>query len=218
MSHDSSTTVRNLVIYRPSTAGALVTAVDDFLRAHVRPSSNSQDDEPTMAQLAAKCCAMLFAPNWFSFAKVARDSGQSTLLTPDSVPIDQAYEARVFNKYAELRWYRPQGEALGTSVWLADSPLPGAGAVPAETVGCVCTLVQSYLLWGRGIQADGLPDSNWSWLAEHRTKRLAVPLKGVSRTDRGQLCATEYLRADEWGNVSVVNERFTGLQIHPIKN
>jgi CRISPR-associated protein (TIGR03984 family) len=74
------------------------------------------------------------------------------------------------------------------------------------------TITQKYILWGEGVKTSSPP--GWGKLAKSRIGSIYVPITGLTANKRVYLTAVEYLKADEeYGNVSVVEERLIGLEV-----
>ncbi len=150
------------------------------------------------------------------------------------VNLAEIFEARIFNRDAELRWLNQSG-GKGRAVLLTQPELPSAcKANLPEDVSFVAlkTLDQTYLLWGEGTTIKS--ENGWSLLTTARIGRLEVPLNGVRANKRVHLHALEYLaevdaegkiidagselvREEEkllrHGNVAVVEERLLYLEV-----
>jgi CRISPR-associated protein (TIGR03984 family) len=167
--------------------------------------------------------ALLTSPTCFLVGRIERVEGDPEIVTADHDNLTNVYEARVFNRTAELRWFRPPGEAMGKSVWLFDEspdplarPSTGLTFEWEKTLG-VQRLEQTYVLWGKSVNSKLAPcPVGWTTLAEYRLRQFAVPIAIKGKARRLQIIATEYLREDRYGNVIVCNERFVDLQ--PIAN
>jgi CRISPR-associated protein (TIGR03984 family) len=162
------------------------------------------------ALLAAPAVALLYSPSrclWGLFGEEEYLTGE------DGRPIDlrPVYEARVFNRDAELRWLNTSG-GRGRGVLISEQDFPGSMPAELAPVEVVETVEQTYLLWGEGL--SGSPSTGWSYLAAARVGRLAVPVAQLAQRQRVQLKAREYLvTADEHGNVTVADERLLGLEV-----
>ncbi len=72
--------------------------------------------------------------------------------------------------------------------------------------------MQKYILWGETVE-NTFP-SLLGKLAQSRIGSICVPVTGLTADKRVYLTAIEYLKADEeYGNVAVVEERLTGLEV-----
>ena len=69
------------------------------------------------------------------------------------------------------------------------------------------TLEGRYLLWGQGRKRGETVR-----LFEHRVGELPVPAE-VKEDDRAFLTFLEYFRPDEYGNMTFLTERLTGLEL-----
>ncbi|MFD7656634.1 CRISPR-associated protein Csx19 [Actinosynnema sp. NPDC059797] len=137
--------------------------------------------------------------------------------TPDGpCPLDRVFAARLFDTGIDLRWHHDH-DGLGQAALLtehADAP-PGW---TSETIAVDSTLDGRYALWGRRFHlVEGHPD--WTRAIEGRLGRLDLPHPPPAPTPTGQdwpteyLCLTyrEYLVTDAYGNLSVLDERLTGI-------
>jgi len=165
--------------------------------------------------------ALLYSPRSCQFARIVQGEAQILLMNPENQPIDlpDVFEARVFNSEAELRWLN-QFNGRGRTVLLSDNPISDEQrtAIGYDSVDLLTdleTLPQNYLLWGEGWKKPDKEnwDNKWSRLTLARIGSLPVPISGVERKQTVVLKAQEYLQADDYGNVSVVEERLLGLEI-----
>lgn len=130
------------------------------------------------------------------------------------VNLDRVFEARIFNEHYELRWLNDRG-GQGTAVLLSEEPITSYLKTNIPAITAIDTQKQTYLLWGEGFPAKDL-EVGWSRLATSRLGELDVPITGVTQKgQRVRLKAIEYFHClDElYGNVVVVEERLTGLQV-----
>ncbi len=171
--------------------------------------------------------ALLASPQAYTVARLS--AGR---LTDSEKPIelpaagsDAVFEARIFNRDAELRWLHT-GAGVGTAVILSESPDPCARfAKSLDPLAAVDTIKNKYLLWGRPL-ARSLPphdepsssmvqaaEPRWVRLAEARIGLLDVPLPRAPRTDECVYLRTvEYVTTEpEHGNASVTEERLVEL-------
>lgn len=166
----------------------------------------------------AKTYALLYAPNRCRFGLL---NGNGVPCDAVGAPIDLApvYEARIFNREAELRWLNT-GAGIGRAVLLSESEqnVNGYRAL-VELVAIKQPLHQSYLLWGIGVERS--PGEGWSRLTTARVGGIDVPidisaslaLAGPRESVRVLLDAKEYLaETDSYGNVVVQDERLCGLR------
>ncbi|WP_239376012.1 CRISPR-associated protein Csx19 [Frankia sp. Cj5] len=171
--------------------------------------------------------ALLASPQAYTVARLS--AGR---LTDSEKPIelpaagsDAVFEARIFNRDAELRWLHT-GNGVGTAVILSESPDPCAPFTePLDLLTAVDTIENRYLLWGRPL-ARSLPPRDepsssavqaagprWVRLAEARIGLLDVPLPRAPRMDECVYLRTvEYVTTEsEHGNASVTEERLVEL-------
>lgn len=180
----------------------------------------------SLAQAIAGCrplldgaVAILYTPAACRFAVFANDPGESvTLLAPDTsgkltpFPLGDAFEARVFNEEAELRWLHDRG-GRGTAVLLSERPaadLVGCLDGEATSVTAVDRIEQRYLLWGQAVDAHACPP-RWSRLCEARIGTIWVPL-ALRKGERTRLVTREYVAEFEDGNTAVAEERLLRLE------
>ncbi len=155
--------------------------------------------------------ALLYAPTTCFFAALKNRA----LLTEEAeIDLEKAavYEARIFNDTGELRWLNRE-DGKGTAVVLCGDPslvFFGATAKEKQLRG---TIRQTYLLWG---ESAGASDGNgWTKFAEARVGSFFVPVDGVAegKKRRARFTALEYLGEHADGNVAVVDERLTGIEL-----
>jgi CRISPR-associated protein (TIGR03984 family) len=175
-----------------------------------------------LSAFSAHATAMLYTPKNFFFGKLDTD-GRLTNSEGAEIGLKDVFEARVFNENAELRWLNEM-QGVGRAVLLSENDisayLDDQGLdVNTERIidrgGVKRTIVQTYLLWGQGIdpqKAKGLAPG-WSRLTMARIGKLDVPLMPVLERQRVQLRACEYLDVvDRYGNIAVVEERLIKLE------
>ncbi|MDR1427327.1 MAG: hypothetical protein LBJ08_06175 [Bifidobacteriaceae bacterium] len=133
-----------------------------------------------------------------------------------------AFEARLFNETAEVRWWWDQSARCGRSVLVpsgGEGP-PGAHAPNAETLAPV----ESHrILWGRIAELGPEPDprdpwGRWVRLDDARvgpvwTPVRALPDGGPRLGMYGVLKIRERWDTDEHGNTFVVDEWHTGVEL-----
>lgn len=124
------------------------------------------------------------------------------------------YEARLFNHRGEIRWLRDPTctTGLGQAVLVTEE----LGTILPFTVGkggidCLDRLSRHYLLWGQGIQTEGVLDRQ-SVMGTARIGMFNVPLPNVAPGGYARLTAREYVGEAEDGNVIVVEETLCGLE------
>lgn len=135
--------------------------------------------------------ALLYSPRKCSFVRLEgerlRDS-QGEQVDPVGV-----FEARIFNRDAELRWLNQSG-GKGRAVLLTQAELSFdfQASLPEDvSFTALKTLGQTYLLWGEGTTIKS--HNGWSLLTTARIGRLEIPLDGVRAHERVHLHALEYL-------------------------
>lgn len=124
-------------------------------------------------------------------------------------PVENIFELRCFCPTFELRWVREGSENKGRAVLLSESlsesPLQGLEE-KKDIKKDILALDGRYQLWGRGIERQGTVR-----LCDHRIGELPVPV-AVKRGERVLLNVVEYFVPDEYGNLTFLVERLTGLQ------
>jgi CRISPR-associated protein (TIGR03984 family) len=192
-------------------------ALPDALRAFTR----AQSEEACAVALAytPKSCLLGLLRN-------------GTIVGPKSAALDLApvFEARVFNRLAELRWVNdPSPQACHRSAILSETDLLEKlnGLKEPETSTARWSLLapvpiveppikQQYLLWGKGI--DGIGDTDWSRLATPRIGAFDIPIPGVHPGGHVYLKTVEYLYevwhdGKTYGNVAILDERLVTLEV-----
>lgn len=154
--------------------------------------------------------ALLYSPVYCQFAKLQLN-GTLTNSQGKSVDLSPAFEARVFNKTSELRWLN-ESNSKGQAVLLSELDISGYLTDCIPDLQILDTIPQDYLLWGRGAENSSNP--GWGKLASARIGSISVPVTGLTANKRVYLKAREYLgEVDEYGNVAVVEERLTELEV-----
>lgn len=154
--------------------------------------------------------ALLYAPTCCCFAKV---QSNATLTDVNEQPINtkDIFEARVFHKNAELRWLNNLN-GKGRAVLISELNISQYLQSSLPELSALDTITQKYILWGEGVERSSLP--GWGKLAKSRIGSIYVPVTELTANKRVYLKAVEYLKADEeYGNVSVVEERLIGLEV-----
>ena len=119
--------------------------------------------------------------------------------------IENIFELRCFCPAFELRWVREGNTEKGKAVLLCDSE-SGLSLPGAKCEDGIQALEGEYLLWGQGEKRGERVR-----LCDHRIGELPVPLD-VKKKGRVLLTFTEYFKPDEYGNLTFLAERLTGLQ------
>jgi CRISPR-associated protein (TIGR03984 family) len=154
---------------------------------------------------------LFYSPQACQFGRICEDGIVEVLKgdKPDHLDLSNVFEARIFNRTAELRWLNVLGEG-GKAVLLSeDENLPPILKKPMEPINYREKLEQTYLLWGEPI--DRKPPANWEFLATARIGTLAIPQPEREKGDYVVLNSREYLSAGDCGNVSIVQERLVNL-------
>jgi len=160
--------------------------------------------------------ALVYTPSWCGFATLK----DGALIDSAGRAIEGAYEVRVFDDRAELRWLNnPAANGTGTATLLtADAgtkcPPDWEPAERNTKMPDIGTNGLTYLLWGEHAAPPQPLRDGWSMLGLARIGALPVPLADVKTGQRVVLTAVEYIAADEFGSAFVFEERLTGLAIH----
>lgn len=122
------------------------------------------------------------------------------------IDVSSAFEARIFNKTAELRWLK-NGD-MGTAVILSEEEKIGFEEnISTEKLEAIS---QKYLIWG---QSTGKNQNGWTQFGTARIGSFYVPVPNIADKDYAQITAVEYLRTEkENGNIFVADERLTGIK------
>lgn len=157
--------------------------------------------------------ALLYSPAKCQFARLHCENDTVQFLDYIDQPIDitKVFEARIFNDDAELRWLN-QECGKGRSVLLSQQLLQLQNYDSIETLTNLEHLDQHYLLWGEGWTKPEQWSEQWSRLTLARIGGIPVPVSKLQRQQTVKLFVREYLRADNYGNLSVVEERLLGLE------
>jgi CRISPR-associated protein (TIGR03984 family) len=162
---------------------------------------------------------LFIAPGWCRFGQLK--AGLVTFVVrapqPELSELDpretNVYEARVFNKIAEVRWWNDPGGQEHRAAVISEQPIAPDGWPMPETLTITGRISQSYLLWGRrGGTPERLMAAGWTSLTTARIGSLDVPIASTEREKRFEIYATEYLKVFADGNVGVVEERLLGIR------
>lgn len=156
--------------------------------------------------------ALLYAPHKCFLATV----NNSNRFQDKNGEVDTSavFEARVFNKTAELRWLNKEN-GKGEAVVLSEDSKAGFFGGESKGDDKIYAKIdppQTYLVWGQSFGAsDG---SGWTRFAEARICAFFLPLAGITenKKERAQFTAVEYLGEYEDGNIAIVDERLTGIE------
>jgi CRISPR-associated protein (TIGR03984 family) len=174
--------------------------------------------------------ALLYSPRAVYLASLESEKEFVASSGKESAPVkmeekdwQDVFEARLFNKTAELRWLNVadgKGAAVVLSPDTARKPFgqeynPLTTDVEDQKKELVGAIPQTYLLWGESTEASR---NGWTQFAEARIGSYWVPVGGIAKAKRrAQITAIEYLGEYEDGNVAVCEERLTGIEISPIE-
>lgn len=155
--------------------------------------------------------ALFYSPRRCEFAKV-NDDGALIDKNDKNVNIESIFELRAFNQTCELRWLNNlDGE--GKAVLISDSDISQYLQHPIAELHALDKRKQEYILWGEFFK-NSSSKPGWGKLAKSRIGSIDVPITGLTAEKLVYLTAIEYFKADEkYGNVSVVEERLTGLEV-----
>ena len=147
---------------------------------------------------------LAYTPDFCGFVDWRGDEGDGDgkfLSLDGGKAIENIFELRCFCPALELRWVREGTGEVGRAALLSESSLQGS-----EGKKDILAFDGHYLLWGRGTERRGAVR-----LCDHRIGELSVPVP-VKRGERVLLNVVEYFVPDEYGNLTFLAERLTGLQ------
>jgi CRISPR-associated protein (TIGR03984 family) len=158
----------------------------------------------------SEAVAIIYSPISCQFAKLDQN-GNLTNAKNEIISLDKVFELRAFNQNCELRWLNElNGE--GKAVLISEQDISGYLDECISVIGVLDIIPQQYILWGERVKTVSI--SEWGKLATSRIGSIDVPVKGLTTDQRVYLNAVEYLKViDDNGNVSVVEERLTGLEV-----
>ncbi len=169
-----------------------------------------------LAEALSECAAvlaggigLLYAPDQCVFTRIG-SAGE--LEDSNDLPIDlkNVFEVKIFTETHELRWLNEKAGS-GRAVLLSEQELTEPLTDPLNPLKAIETLSQTYLLWGKGIEAGS---SSWGQIASARVGSLDVPIGGIQQDSYVYLHSREYLKEiDDYGNVAVVEERLIKLGV-----
>jgi CRISPR-associated protein (TIGR03984 family) len=150
--------------------------------------------------------------------QIARWDGTALHTAQGRCDLTGVFSARLFDEFADVRWLHSHG-GRGDLVMLTEDPATPAGwqegELPVES-----TMDGEYALWGRRFEhIDGAPD--WCRALEGRLNWVDLPHPAPAAAESAQdwpdeylcLCYREYLTADGFGNLSVLDERLLGVAV-----
>lgn len=185
------------------TAQAEKQALDKAIEAFFAVAENKE---------RADTFAIFYAPHKCFLAK---HDGKQFEVKEKGFDLTNIFEARIFNGIAEMRWLNDASGSHTTAI-LSETQLVFDGKTLQAESKVIGGLCQNYLLWGRSLEEN--PDK-WTKFAEARIGEFSVPIE-IKRNDKdeksgyAQFVAVEYLKEFDDGNVSVFDERLTGLKIY----
>lgn len=126
--------------------------------------------------------------------------------------IADAYEIRVFNELAELRWVGAYGGLPARAAVLTENE---AVATALENGGWtrssreyIESLPNAYLLWGK--RDDSSKREGWTRLVEQQVGAIDVPFANTTKHIR--ITTMEYVGEHKYGNAAVFEERLLGFE------
>lgn len=144
--------------------------------------------------------AILYSPSHCFLAMVDEKGNVEVKDNADKLDLNKVFEARIFNKKAELRWFNDNGKGIAATLSETEIDEKFGGEI------CLAN-PQNYLLWGE-VSPTNQASENWTEFAEARIGKFHVPIK---TTSRAHFTAVEYLCEFADGNVAVLDERLTGI-------
>lgn len=163
------------------------------------------DLEDAIKNFPSDSFAILYSPNkcFLALFKNGQFYGEN-----GAIDISNVFEARLFNKTAELRWLK-DGD-MGTALILSeDEQIKFDENVSS---GKYQTIDQNYLVWGQSV---GIFKNGWTEFGTARIESFYVPLPNIAAQEYAKFTAVEYLKAEEKnGNVFVMDERLTGIKAY----
>jgi CRISPR-associated protein (TIGR03984 family) len=174
--------------------------LQDAINSVYRKNSQYLDSAIGLIYTPEKCC----------FVKIDGENIEEPPKEPKEKNMDIAsvFEARIFTENLELRWLNVKnGE--GKAVLISDTELDLCLEIPSEPLEILTTQEQCYLLWGEAMEDSANINTAWSRLISSRIGSLYVPYKEFRK--RCYLKTYEYFEEDEYGNVSVLEERLVLL-------
>jgi CRISPR-associated protein (TIGR03984 family) len=154
--------------------------------------------------------AIIYSPTSCQLAKL-NQNGDLTNSKNEIISLDNVFELRAFNQNYELRWLN-ESNRKGKAVLISEQNISDYLYADISEIKELHKNPQQYILWGEGVKT--VSTSGWGKLATARIGSIDVPVRGLAADKRVYLNAIEYLQADEeYGNVSVVEERLTKLEV-----
>jgi CRISPR-associated protein (TIGR03984 family) len=173
-------------------------------------------DEITLESALENCAsvlsegvAIIYSPICCQLAKV-NENGELKNKNNEVISLNGVFELRAFNKTHELRWLN-KFDGEGKAVLISEQPISSYLDKDICDLEALNIIPQEYILWGEGVTT--VSPSGWGKLAKSRIGSIDVPVEELTVKKRVYLDTVEYLKADEYGNVSVVEERLIGLSV-----
>ena len=150
--------------------------------------------------------ALIYTPTQCCFGLT--ENGKLTGNNDQEIDPDTAYEIRLFNNDAELRWRR-DGKS-GNAVICSEQEQQNL-ADGFEQIQNIDTTAQEnkYLLWG---EYESRPDDGWPIFSDARIGKLPIPISAKKQTSC-KLIAQEYFAESEDGNMVFAGERLIGIEV-----
>lgn len=163
------------------------------------------------ATALSEAVAIIYSPTSCQLTKL-NQNGDLINAKNEIISLDNVFELRAFNQNIELRWLN-ELNGKGKAVLISEQNISGYLYDDTSEIQELDIIPQQYILWGEGVKT--VSTSGWGKLATARIGSIDVPIKGlIGGGKRVYLNAIEYLQADEeYGNVSVIEERLTGLEV-----
>lgn len=154
--------------------------------------------------------AIIYSPISCQFAKLDQ-TGNLTNAKNEIISLNKVFELRAFNQNCELRWLN-ELNGQGKAVLISEQDISSCLDECIPPIKVLDIIPQKYILWGEKVKTVLI--SEWGKLASSRIGSIDVPVRGLTADKRVYLNAVEYLKTiDNNGNVSVVEERLTGLEV-----
>ncbi len=177
----------------------------DFYRYRLAGSPLSAAASLTaIAALAPENALLLvFTPVQCVFASW---NGNQIVHLDSANPVSDIFEFYCFTAKWQLHWIENGSSGLGQAVLTAETPITSLpdGTEETKLENCLLLDGQKYLLWGKKI-----PDS--ATLYDRRVGALPLPRTSAPDGTNAYLSYNEIFTADEYGNVSFVMQRLTGI-------
>lgn len=167
------------------------------------------------ATALSEAVAIIYSPTSCQLAKVDQNGdlidAKNEIIS--LVSLDKVFELRAFNQNYELRWLN-ESNGKGKAVLISEQKQNISDYLDADIseIKELHKNPQQYILWGEKSTTES--SSGWAKLSTARIGSIDVPVRGLTADKRVYLNAVEYLKADEeYGNVSVVEERLIKLEV-----